>query len=139
MNFPKDILSFKASGQLTFEPLVDFISLQRIISSVNVNIVPLVKNDFTDCKSELKFFEAAIVKTITCASPSYTYTSCIKDGETGFLCQPGMWYKKIRDIYLKKVDVNGINQKAYEYVNKFYYGSYIIRNIEEAYDFFVAK
>ena len=51
----------------------DFINLQRLIGSTEINLVPLQDNAFTNCKSELKFFEAGIVGTITVASPVFAY------------------------------------------------------------------
>ena len=43
-------------------PLADFLTLQTLIGSTGLNIVPLQTNIFTNCKSELKYFEAAIVE-----------------------------------------------------------------------------
>ena len=34
-------------------------------------------NKFTNCKSELKFFEAAIAETVTVASPTFNYKNAI--------------------------------------------------------------
>ena len=59
-----------AMGRVVREPFVDFIELQRKIAEVDVNLVPLVNNEFSNCKSELKFYEASIVGTVTCAAPS---------------------------------------------------------------------
>ena len=55
-------------------PLQDFVNLQRLIGEVEINIVPLQDNAFTNCKSELKYFEAAIVETVTVATPTYTFS-----------------------------------------------------------------
>ena len=73
----------------------DHVNLQRLIGSVEVNVVPLVENEFTNCKSELKYFEAAMVGTLTVASPSYTYSRSIEDGVTGFLAKPDQWEEKL--------------------------------------------
>lgn len=134
MEFPREMDELIKVGKVRFTNLVDFVKLQELIAGVDVNIVPLVTNDFTDCKSELKFFEAAIVDTITCASPSFTYRNSIKHGETGFLCNQADWYSTIYDIYKKKYDVKKIIDNAHKYAIDRYYGSKVTTIIEEVYD-----
>lgn len=136
MEFPLLIEEAIRRGQVLFTPLVDFLELQRLIAEVDVNIVPLVDNTFSNCKSELKFFEAAIVDTPTIATPIYTYASCIEDGINGFLCRPGQWFQTIERIYNKEVDISAINQKAHEYVLEEYSGNAFTKEIEESYDAF---
>ncbi|MCK8784668.1 glycosyltransferase [Roseomonas sp. NAR14] len=72
-------------------PLQDYINLQRVIAEVEINIAPLQDNSFTNCKSELKFFEAAAVGTWTVATPTYTFRHAIRDGETGLLARADQW------------------------------------------------
>ena len=91
MSLPNAMEQLIKTGQVIRKPLVDFLTLQRYISEVDINLVPLVNNTFTNCKSELKFFESAIVDVPTIASPVYTYATSITDKETGFLCGPGEW------------------------------------------------
>ena len=71
--------------------LTDFLNLQRLIGGTELNLVPLQDNGFTNCKSELKYFEAAIVGTVTLASPTYVYRATIRDGENGFLVNSTDW------------------------------------------------
>ena len=72
-------------------PLQDFLNLQRLIGEVELNLVPLQDNTFTNCKSELKVFEAAITGTISIASPSFTLRQAIEEGETGYLATAYRW------------------------------------------------
>lgn len=134
MEFPAQMQPLIADGRVTFTPLVDFVELQRLISQVDVNIVPLVRNTFTNCKSELKFFEAAIVNTVTVATPTYTYSSAITHGLNGFLCNPGEWYKTIRDIYEGCVNIEEIVKNANAFAVNHYYGENFIRQIESTYN-----
>ncbi|MGY2736816.1 glycosyltransferase [Sphingomonas sp. UYP23] len=76
----------------------DFVNLQRLIGKTEVNIAPLQENAFTNCKSELKFFEAAIVGTNTIASPTYTMTSAIVDGENGYISGALEWASKLEAV-----------------------------------------
>jgi glycosyltransferase involved in cell wall biosynthesis len=77
-------------------PLCDFLNLQRLIGSTEINLVPLQDNTFTQCKSELKYFEAGIVGTVTIASPIYTLGSAIRDGINGHLANEQEWEAKLR-------------------------------------------
>ncbi len=73
----------------------DFINLQRLFWSVEFSLVPLQHNIFTNSKSELKYFEAAVVGTQSIASPTYTYARAIRDGDNGYLAQAHEWAKVI--------------------------------------------
>lgn len=79
-------------------PFLDFVNLQRLVGGVEVNLVPLQDNIFTNCKSELKYFEAGIVGTVTIASPVFTYTHAIRDGENGYLATSTEWYEKMQNV-----------------------------------------
>ncbi len=72
-------------------PFQNLLNLQRLIGQVEINVVPLLDNAFTNCKSELKVFEASAVGTISVASPSFTLRRVIRDGETGYLAPAHCW------------------------------------------------
>lgn len=76
-------------------PLQDFLNLQQIIASTEINLVPLQDNIFTNCKSELKFFEAGVVGTVTIASPTFTYSKAVVDGVNGYLSCAYEWVDEI--------------------------------------------
>ena len=136
MEFPEAMQPLIQSGRIEFAPLVDFMELQRLIAQVDVNIVPLVQNTFTNCKSELKFFEAAAVETVTVATPTYTYSNAISDGENGFLCRPGQWYDRIVYLYEHPQERESMASAAREYCLDRYAGAHFLGQIENAYDFF---
>jgi glycosyltransferase involved in cell wall biosynthesis len=72
-------------------PFTDYVNLQHAIGAVELNVVPLQSNRFTDCKSELKYFEAGIVGTPTVATPTFTYSRCIAHRENGYLAKAHEW------------------------------------------------
>ncbi|HYN77504.1 MAG TPA: glycosyltransferase family 1 protein [Lamprocystis sp. (in: g-proteobacteria)] len=76
-------------------PMQDILNLQRLIGEVEINLVPLQDNAFTNCKSELKVFEAAAVGTISLASPTFTLSGAIRDGETGFIVPAHRWAQSL--------------------------------------------
>jgi glycosyltransferase involved in cell wall biosynthesis/SAM-dependent methyltransferase len=61
-------------------------NLPEELARFDINIAPLeFGNPFCEAKSELKFFEAALVDVPTVASPTEPFRKAIKHGETGFL------------------------------------------------------
>jgi len=91
---PPVLLPF--SDRIERIPLQDFVNLQRRVGEVELNLVPLQDNVFTRCKSELKVFEAAVVGTLSIASPSPTLASTIIDDQTGWLAAPHRWGDVLR-------------------------------------------
>lgn len=139
MEFDSRLNEFLEEGRIEFLPAVDFRKLQGLMAMVDVNIAPLVVNDFTNCKSELKFFEAAVVETTTVASPTYTFKKAIKDGENGFLAQPGEWYDKLEYLYKHPKENRKIAKKARKYALEHYYGKEFLEEVEKAYDAFLEE
>lgn len=125
-----------ARGRVKLLDLVDYLKLQKLIAEVDVNIAPLVVNDFTNCKSELKFFEAAAVRTTTIASPNYSFKKAIKDGENGFLAKSGEWFEKLEYLYEHTEENEKIAKRARKYAMEHYYGKEFLRKVEAAYDYF---
>jgi glycosyltransferase involved in cell wall biosynthesis len=81
----------EVSGQIYLLPYMDILSLQEAIATVDLNVVALQENDFTYCKSELKFFEAAIVGTPTIATATPVFAEAITHGANGFLVEGANW------------------------------------------------
>lgn len=78
-------------------PMQDYLNLQRVTADVEVAIAPLQGNIFTNCKSELKYFEAGVVGVLTVASPTFTFVRAIADGVNGFLARSHEWLEKLSD------------------------------------------
>jgi glycosyltransferase involved in cell wall biosynthesis len=78
-------------------PLHDWINLQRLIAEVEINIAPLQENVFTNCKSELKFFEAAIVGTWTLATPTMPFEQAIRSADMGRLTRAEDWDRALAE------------------------------------------
>lgn len=79
------------SDRIEVVPFQDHLNLQRLIAEVEINIAPLQDNEFTNCKSELKYFEAAAVGTWTVATPTHAFRQAIRDGITGRLAREHEW------------------------------------------------
>jgi glycosyltransferase involved in cell wall biosynthesis len=62
--------------------------LLRRIAETDLNLAPLeLGNPFCEAKSELKFFEAALVGVPTVASATEPFAAAIEDGVSGFLAR----------------------------------------------------
>lgn len=120
MNLSDNFEKLKKKGRIIFENFVPYEELQYKIGSVDVNIIPLQKHEFNNCKSELKYFEASIVNVVSCAVNNEVYSNIIEDGKDGFLCGEMDWYKKIEYIYLNRDKMDKVVKKAREKCYKLY-------------------
>jgi glycosyltransferase involved in cell wall biosynthesis len=110
IDMPKKLLEF--GDRIIQTPFVSYQDLQYEVGEVDLNLVPLQNNLFNNCKSELKYFEAGIVKVPSCCSPTYVYKEIVKEGENGFLCREGEWFQKIERIYNGEYDIDKISKNA---------------------------
>ena len=92
------------------------------IAKVDINISPLEKdNPFCEGKSELKFFEAGILKIPTVATATQTFCEAIEDGIDGFVAHDTKeWIEKLEKLILDKKERQMIGQKAFEKTLKNY-------------------
>lgn len=79
-------------------PFTDWVNLQRAIATVEVNLMPLQASAFADCKSPLKYFEAAAVGTVSVASPTANHVASIIDGHNGRLARSPEWERQIESV-----------------------------------------
>lgn len=86
------------------------------VSEVDINLAPLeTNNPFCDSKSELKFFEAGIVKVPTVAVYNESFTDAVTDGIDGFLAKDeDEWFQKIEKLIIDKYLRKKMGEKAYE-------------------------
>ncbi len=94
------------AARVTAAPLTDYLNLQRLIGAVEVNMAPLQDNPITNCKSALKWFEAAVVGALTVATPTQPYRASIRHGETGWLAPSHAWESTLRSV-LAGIDADG--------------------------------
>ena len=108
------------SSRVEFLALQDFLNLQRIIGSTEINMVPLQDNIFTNCKSELKYFEAGIVGTVTIASPTFTFQNAIRDGDNGLLANAYEWEEKLSSLIERLGDYPDMAARAFQHSEECY-------------------
>jgi glycosyltransferase involved in cell wall biosynthesis len=121
--FDPDQELMRYCDRIEFHPLQDFLNLQRLIAEVEINIAPLQENTFTNCKSELKFFEAAICGTLTLATPTFAFRNSIAHEQTGLLVSSCGWDWALQEavaIVEDKPRYDAIAEAASEYVQSIY-------------------
>jgi len=90
----------------------------------DIGIAPLVDTPFTRSKSHIKWLEYSMYKIPTIASRVYPYfmdidnVQTIDDGETGVLCTPDEWEKKLEKLITDKEYRERIGANAYKYVTE---------------------
>jgi glycosyltransferase involved in cell wall biosynthesis len=79
--------------------------LLRAIAETDINLAPLEPdNPFCEAKSELKFFEAAIVGVPTIASATEPFAAAIEDGISGFLVTDMRGWRRALDLLVSSED-----------------------------------
>lgn len=114
MTLSDNLEKYKKNKRIIFDKFVPYQELQYKIGEVDLNIIPLQNHEFNDCKSELKYFEASIVDTVSIAVNNPVYSNIIEDGVDGFLCNEMDWYEKIEHVYLHSEEMKKIRKNAKE-------------------------
>ncbi|GJE78599.1 glycosyltransferase [Methylorubrum suomiense] len=68
------------------EPVASFEDYSEHLSEADINLSVLSRSVFNDCKSEIKWLEAAAMGIPSVVSRTTTHEQVIEDGRTGFLC-----------------------------------------------------
>ncbi|PID52802.1 MAG: hypothetical protein CR972_00090 [Candidatus Moraniibacteriota bacterium] len=88
------------------------------IAQCDINLAPLERNNpFCEAKSELKFFEAGIVKVPTVAVANHTFSQVIVDGVDGYVASgKEEWVEKLSQLIEDRDMRQNIGEKAYQKV-----------------------
>jgi glycosyltransferase involved in cell wall biosynthesis len=98
----------------------DYVNLQRLIAQVEYNLMPLQYNVFTHCKSELKYFDAAVVGTVSIASPTASYRAAIEHGANGYLAQAHEWLDVMRNALAERASYRAMAERAHTHARERY-------------------
>jgi O-antigen biosynthesis protein len=90
------------AAQVEAVPPVPWYQVPLCYGMVDINLAPLELNNlFTESKSELKYFEPALLEIPTAASDIAPFRVGITHGETGFLCaNEDQWYDALERLVL---------------------------------------
>lgn len=98
--------------RVEYIPFTDFINLQRYVGETEINVVPLQDNEFTNGKSQLKYFEAALAGTLTVATPTATYGQSIQHGVNGYLAYAFQWADVLTELITNFAATPAVIQQA---------------------------
>ncbi|AWN48945.1 hypothetical protein DK419_23460 [Methylobacterium terrae] len=82
-----DLLRPWADAIIASRPIANVASYWDLLREADINISVLVPDAFNDCKSEIKWMEAAMFGIPSVVSSTQTHREAIVEGETGFLCE----------------------------------------------------
>jgi len=104
--------------RIEWRPLRPLEELPEELARCDINIAPLeTGNAFCEAKSELKFFESALVEVCTVASPTTPFTSAIVDGQTGLLAvDTDDWYAALQGLVDDPARRQAMGQAAFHSV-----------------------
>ena len=87
-------------SQVEWRNVVPHEAVPDELARFDINLAPLeTGNPFCEAKSELKYFEAALVDVPTVASSTAPFAAAIRNGETGFLAaDEADWYAALKRL-----------------------------------------
>ena len=120
-------------SQLIQEPKTKTIDeYWTLLAKADINLAVLEVNEINNCKSELKWFEAACFKTPSVVSATKNYLDIVSDKENGMIATtPDDWFKAL-DILVQDEDLRiSMGQHAYDRVVKDYSVPALAHNIDD--------
>lgn len=91
------------------------------LNSFDINIIPLHRNRFTDAKSELKYFESALLKVPSVATANPVYSAVIQHADNGYLAKNQVdWLDSLSLLIENKQKRIDIGLNAYRTVKSRY-------------------
>jgi glycosyltransferase involved in cell wall biosynthesis len=105
LDFPAG-MEERFASQVRRLPLTNYMDAQRILAAAEINIAPLQQNDFTNGKSQLKFFDAGAVGVPSIVSPTKAMVSAFNHPDEGIVVANSDW-EKVLVTLLGDYDLSG--------------------------------
>ena len=116
--YPLDLKGLEpVHDQIEIRDFVQPGQLSCAYQELDLNLAPLKPSIFTECKSNIKFLEAAAVSVPTLATPSTSFSEIIENGVNGFLGAPLNWYELLEISYSNNSDRLSLGRMAYDITN----------------------
>jgi glycosyltransferase involved in cell wall biosynthesis len=102
-------------------PLRHWSELPATMASVDINLIPLEPTPFNEGKSNLKYYEAGLLKVPSIASPTRINRESITHGHNGLLARtPEEWYDCLKELMSSAERREWMGQNAFEHVLRHY-------------------
>ena len=109
-------------------------SLLHYVYKMDINIAPLQINVFNNSKSELKIFEAALLKIPSVVSGTEPYSKTIQNGHNGFVAnETGEWVDCLSQLIDNSTFRKSMGVNAYNEIVPSFFIDNEIRNVEKIY------
>jgi len=109
----------KFSKRVTIKPFSEYNHYINTLNSIDLNIVPLVINEFNECKSAIRYLEASILKVPTIMTKVGDFKNIVTHKETGLLINDNKkaeWLGNIEWCINNKSKANKIAENAQHFV-----------------------
>ena len=123
LDLPADLSVF--NDRIIKLPFVDYTVLPQLIANLDINLAPLEESLFNNAKSENKWMEACLVKTVTIASNVGAF-KVINNNKDGLLVNntEEEWYEGLKKLINNKplrdeLAFNGFNRCKEDYVSTY--------------------
>ncbi len=97
---------------------VEYDRLFGFIAKTHINIAPLEMNDFTNCKSGLKFFESAVLGIPTVATPIADMLRFEDSGGIDYAVEPQEWFDALEALILDDEHYDRRSRNALHYTRE---------------------
>ena len=110
------------SHRIEIRPLVPHSQLPFELARFDINLAPLQKdNPYCEAKSELKYYEAALLNIPTVATATSTFRHAITHGKTGFLAQTkAEWRALLEELVANRTMRESIGSAAHTHALEAY-------------------
>jgi glycosyltransferase involved in cell wall biosynthesis len=97
LDVPSSLQAF--SDRLNVHPFSGYAQYIRVLSRSDISIVPLVPNAFNDCKSAIRYMEAALLGVPSVTSHIGDFVHLVSDGTDGFTASSSQeWREKLQSL-----------------------------------------
>ncbi len=118
VSLPEELKKF--SKYIKIKPAGDYKYLLNNLYECDINLVPLIFNDFNATKSNIKFIDAALVKVPSICSKIGDY-SILESGKDSILVETNLedeWFKKLSTLIEDEKLRKKLSENAYMRINR---------------------
>ncbi|MGF1456711.1 MAG: glycosyltransferase [Alphaproteobacteria bacterium] len=127
-----DILKPWAKRIDRLPPVWDLDAYWSLVADTDINLAMLKDNLISDCKSEIKWLEAAMLGVPSIVSPTRNYRETQRDGKTAlFAATPDDWFDRLDHLVSSAPARHRLGTAAYDHAVQTYGIDVMARNIDE--------
>lgn len=98
---------------ISYSFIADITAYWSVLASCDINLAVLEPGIVADCKSEIKWLEAAVLQIPSIVSATSTYEDVIEDGVDGYIARsPEQWHDRLETLIADPILREEIGAKA---------------------------